>query len=196
MESADRRDPRPAPSGAAPRPCCPGVRHLRLFLAVAGPILVLDIATKHFVFNSLGAAVGGGELTATGRVAGIIPGILDIQCVLNKGAFSGWFAGAPWLLTAISAGAIAVITAVILRSARLTRVVILCCALLWAGTAGNLHDRLRFGGVRDFIRVTIPKVFEPWPNFNVADSAICIGVGLLLLHEFRRKEGDREKTSR
>ena len=49
-----------------------------------------------------------------------------------------------------------------------------------AGAAGNIHDRLRYGYVVDFVRFHLPSGWE-WPTFNVADAAIVVGVGLLLI---------------
>lgn len=51
-----------------------------------------------------------------------------------------------------------------------------------AGIIGNLYDRAFNGGcVRDFIDVLIPVIDYHWPTFNVADSLLCIGVGLMIL---------------
>ncbi|NOY91996.1 MAG: signal peptidase II [Deltaproteobacteria bacterium] len=49
-----------------------------------------------------------------------------------------------------------------------------------SGAAGNIHDRLRYGYVVDFVRFHLPSGWE-WPTFNVADAAIVVGVGLLLI---------------
>jgi signal peptidase II len=51
-----------------------------------------------------------------------------------------------------------------------------------SGIIGNLYDRAFNGGrVRDFIDVLIPIINRPWPTFNVADSMLCIGVGLMFI---------------
>jgi lipoprotein signal peptidase len=55
--------------------------------------------------------------------------------------------------------------------------------LLLGGAIGNLHDRVRFGEVTDFIQVGVAGHY--WPVFNVADSAITVGVSLLVLTLFR-----------
>jgi len=55
-------------------------------------------------------------------------------------------------------------------------------SLVLAGTLSNLTDRILHSGVVDFINLKI------WPTFNLADSAIVIGIGLLILRELRRKE--------
>ena len=66
-------------------------------------------------------------------------------------------------------------------------------ALALGGALGNLLDRLRFGSVIDFFNVKIIN----WPIFNVADSAITVGIILLLLHFVRtsREEGIRHEAS-
>lgn len=56
--------------------------------------------------------------------------------------------------------------------------------LVVGGAAGNLVDRVRFGEVVDFIEVGVRGVYT-WPIFNVADSAVCVGVGLLVWRAFR-----------
>jgi len=53
--------------------------------------------------------------------------------------------------------------------------------LILAGAAGNLIDRLCFHKVTDFIDAGIPGFFPRWPTFNVADSSVCIGMGILIL---------------
>lgn len=53
-------------------------------------------------------------------------------------------------------------------------------ALILSGAFGNLIDRVRFQKVTDFIEVGIPGVQPHWPNFNIADSCVCVGVGIIL----------------
>jgi signal peptidase II len=57
-------------------------------------------------------------------------------------------------------------------------------ALVIGGAAGNVYDRLTLGYVVDFISLHYQDLY--WPAFNVADSAICLGVGLLILDSFKR----------
>jgi signal peptidase II len=59
-------------------------------------------------------------------------------------------------------------------------------ALILGGAVGNLLDRVRFGYVVDFLDFAVSG--HHWPAFNVADSAICIGVGLLFLDMLRNDE--------
>ncbi len=65
--------------------------------------------------------------------------------------------------------------------------------LLAGGALGNLYDRFYFGGVRDFIKCYHGDWV--WPNFNLADSAICTAVGLLLLREFLFSRKQREAAA-
>jgi signal peptidase II len=71
--------------------------------------------------------------------------------------------------------------------------IVLCSAysLVLAGALGNLYDRLTYGYVIDFIHV----YYDNWhfPAFNIADSAICIGAGLLLLDAFRDQKSEELK---
>jgi len=64
-------------------------------------------------------------------------------------------------------------------------------ALILGGAIGNLYDRFRFGAVRDFIDVSFGNVKGwHWPTFNVADIALVVGIGMLLLFSFK-SEGAR-----
>jgi signal peptidase II len=69
--------------------------------------------------------------------------------------------------------------------------------LILGGAIGNLADRLRLGYVIDFLDffVTVGGKAHHWPAFNVADSAICVGIGLLVLDLWTRPEEKREATS-
>lgn len=60
----------------------------------------------------------------------------------------------------------------------------LALGLVAGGALGNAHDRLRFGEVVDFIEVGVRGIYT-WPIFNVADSAVFVGVGLLIWRAFR-----------
>jgi signal peptidase II len=147
---------------------------------VALPVLLLDQATKLYVSSHM-------ELLES---IPIIPHWLDLTYTRNSGAaFSmfanlpGWFRGA--FLMTLSIVAIIVLLILIARSDGLS-VTTFSLALIMAGAAGNLIDRLLRGQVVDFIRVH----YYDWnyPIFNVADSAITIGVALLLLMSLRSQD--------
>ncbi len=133
--------------------------------------LALDLWTKKVVFD---------WLEHRGSVS-IINGFLQFVRALNNGAAFGILAGKPYLLATVSVVALIVIFAVFLFSRSRQRLVHIALGLFAAGVCGNLYDRIFNGGlVRDFVDV----VYWPgkhWPAFNVADSLLCIGVGLLFI---------------
>lgn len=157
----------------------------RIALAAYGfalAIIVLDQITKALILGS--ADIVDPSLIPDGyRFAEVIPGILDLTMVRNTGVSFGLFGGgeARWFLTVFSivvAGALAVWA---LRTQR--RTLITAIGLVMGGAIGNVIDRIRFGYVVDFIDFSDTGLF-PWV-FNVADSAITIGVLLLILDSLR-----------
>lgn len=114
----------------------------------------------------------------------IIPDFFNLIYLVNNGAAFSILAGQPALWRQaffIGAGAIAlVLIGVAQRSfGRQSMVYSLALALIAGGAIGNLIDRIRFGYVIDFLDFFIGRYH--FPAFNVADSAICVGVGLFLI---------------
>jgi len=145
--------------------------------------LALDLWTKKMVFD---------WLEQRGSVS-IINDYLQLVRALNNGAAFGMFAGKPSLLTAVSVVALIVILAVFLLSGGQQRLVHIALGLFTAGVCGNLYDRIFNGGlVRDFIDVYYRKYH--WPAFNVADSLLCIGVGLLIISAFFTRQSSRRRA--
>ena len=135
--------------------------------------LALDLWTKKAVFNWLGPH----------ETYPIIDGFLRLIIAVNNGAAFNMFAGKPYFLAAVSIIAIMGIFAVFLFSGGLHKLVHIALGLFAAGVCGNLYDRLfNNGSVRDFIDVY--RGTYHWPTFNVADSLLCIGVGLLIISTF------------
>ena len=95
-----------------------------------------------------------------------------------------------WMLVALAGAATAAVFVYFWRTPRSDDRVLGACALLLAGIAGNLTDRVRLGHVIDFIEVHIGSY--QWPTFNVADAAICTGALLLALDIIT--EGKRKKV--
>lgn len=159
---------------------------LLLYAVIAAGIVGSDLWTKHLVFDMLGVHVvqsdGRAELAPAGQHQhDLIQGNLAFEAVLNFGAFNGMFRNIPWLLVAVSGIAVLVTALLVGVPPRAPPLLVVALALLAGGALGNLHDRLEYGAVRDFIKVYYHSWV--WPNFNLADSAICVGVGLLLLRE-------------
>jgi len=142
------------------------------FAAITAAIIVLDQLTKYVVIQRF-------RLHENVR---IIPGFFDLTYVRNPGAAFGFLAGAPgvWrsiFFITVSIAALAVIL-VLVRQAH-DRLPLIAFALIGGGAVGNLIDRVRFGEVVDFIDWYY-RTYH-WPTFNIADSAISIGVGLLAI---------------
>jgi signal peptidase II len=135
--------------------------------------LALDLWSKKAVFDFL----------RTRESFPIINGFLRLITAVNSGAAFSLFAGKPYLLAIISIIAFAGILIVFLFSGCMHRLIHVALGLFAAGVCGNLYDRLfNNGSVRDFIDVYWGEYH--WPTFNIADSLLCIGVGLLIISTF------------
>lgn len=140
-------------------------------LAIAG--LFFDLWTKDAVFNML----------KPDKTHVIINGFLELVIRENNGAAWSIFSGKTTLLIAVAGIAMAAIIIFFLFSGKQPRIIHIAMGFFAAGVSGNLYDRIfNEGHVRDFIRVYY-KGFE-WPTFNVADSLLCVGVGLLIISTF------------
>ena len=118
----------------------------------------------------------------------VVDGYWDWELAYNPGvAFSTFasFAGTPRcvLLLLVAVVALVGITLLALRARPDERLKRIAYALVAGGALGNLIDRLHDGAVTDFVRWRIHE--HRWPIFNVADAALLIGVGLLLLDGLR-----------
>ena len=138
--------------------------------------LTLDLWSKRAVFNWLEQK--------SGSSVSIVDGCLQLVVMENKGAAFGIAAGQYHLLVAVSVIALVVIFAVFLLGGTRQKLVHIALALFAAGVCGNLYDRIFNNGlVRDFIDVYYRQYH--WPAFNVADSLLCVGVGLMIISSFR-----------
>jgi signal peptidase II len=120
----------------------------------------------------------------------IIPGFLDLTHTRNTGVAFGFLANSssewmPYLLTLASALALVLILVYSLRHPAQDWRLQLGLMLVLGGAAGNLYDRVAYGYVIDFIDVFY-RTYH-WPTFNVADSSISVGIGLLLLQVLVQK---------
>ncbi|HUI55752.1 MAG TPA: signal peptidase II [Bryobacteraceae bacterium] len=120
----------------------------------------------------------------------VIPGFFDIIHSENRGVAFGLFNDTTWewrttLLVLLTAAAVIGVSIVLWRAERLDAVSRWGFALILGGAAGNVFDRLATGRVTDFLLFYIRDY--QWPAFNVADSAIVIGSGLLALDLLRPK---------
>jgi len=153
------------------------------FYALALGAILLDQSTKLLVVRSL----------RLGQSIPILPGCFDLVFILNPGAAFGLLAGLPEgvrapFLAAVALAAAALIVGYRHRHLRGQPLAASALALVLGGAVGNLIDRLRYGMVVDFLDFYLGRYH--WPAFNVADSCISVGVGLLLLDmllEWRRE---------
>ncbi len=118
----------------------------------------------------------------------LLDGLLSLSHVRNRGAAFGLLSDwdLPYqslLLSVLSVAALVAIAAYFLRLPAAARLPRLALALVLGGALGNLLDRIRLGYVIDFIHVYWRQ--HQWPDFNVADSAISIGVTLLVFDILR-----------
>ncbi len=156
------------------------VRRLVPFALAAGVVL-LDRITKGIIKSHIGL---------WDRPVAVIPGFFNIVHTENPGIAFGLLADAsgPWrnvLLIGFSIAVLVVITTVLLRGLH-TALLASGLALVLGGASGNLYDRIVHGTVTDFIEVYAGQHY--FPAFNVADSAISVGAGLLLLDMWLTRE--------
>jgi signal peptidase II len=131
---------------------------------------------------------------AIGSAIPIVPGILRFTHWLNEGAAFSLFADSASprtvriaLIAFTCVAALAVLIAMVRLGNRFT-ITTVALAMILGGALGNVHDRLEYGSVVDFIEVRIFSYH--WPDFNVADSAIVMGACLLLLDTLLRHRED------
>ena len=137
-----------------------------LIFAAAFAVLAADRVSKHVAMERLSAA---GPLE-------VIPNVFHLTLVLNRGAAFGILQGGTVLFIVLTLLAAALIIVHTFRSSAISLPVASSLGLILGGAAGNLVDRVRFGYVIDFLD------FRVWPVFNIADSAITLGAGILILN--------------
>jgi signal peptidase II len=154
-------------------------RRLPWLLLISAAVIVADRITKTWVSGHI----------QIGQVIPVIPHVLGISHWLNEGAAFSLFADSTspdkvrWGLIAFTLiAAVAVFGALIRLGSGITLTTV-ALALILGGAIGNVHDRIAYGSVVDFIEVHIFSYH--WPDFNVADSSIVVGACLLLLDSLR-----------
>ena len=149
-------------------------------------ILLLDQWTKSLIVQ---------KLSLYQRVE-VIQGFFNIVHVRNTGGAFGIFGGEKGglgsiLFVVVSLLAIGSIVYLFIKIKENEKTLALSFSLVLSGAIGNLIDRLRYGEVIDFLDFYLSSTH--WPAFNVADSAICIGIGLLALELLIR---DRKRSNK
>lgn len=174
--------------------------------------LTTDLVTKAVAFQQL-APLGVRYVEERGRheivlppdgkliVVEGIPGWLHFQGMVNEGAVFGIGQGQRWFFVAISILATGFILRLFAASGdhRFYQFVL---GMLLAGVLGNMYDRVNFGFVRDMIFMlpgrrwpgTGKEIF-PW-IFNIADTMLCVGVGMIFLYVLRGSPGSRDARTK
>lgn len=142
--------------------------------AISVVVFVGDQATKEVVEKAI----------PEHAVIPILPSCFNLTHTRNAGVAFGLFSDspAPWktvLLIVVSTALLATVVAVVWRSRRLPWEAGVGLALILGGALSNLFDRIRAGRVVDFLDVYFRSYH--WPTFNLADSAIVVGAGFLIL---------------
>ena len=121
----------------------------------------------------------------------VIPGFFDIVHARNRGAAFSMFADStspwrPFFLIGLSLAALILVAGILRKASTLDKSTAIGLSLILGGALGNVFDRIVSGAVTDFLDFYVGALH--WPAFNVADSAIVIGSGLLLLSLLRPKQ--------
>ena len=157
------------------------VRYLLLAL-LAGAIVGIDQATKLSIVQSM----------RLNESIPIVPNLFSLTYIRNPGAAFGLLAGSSDAFRMVFFGvtslfALALLGTILFRLPKKDWMGQLSIAGILGGAVGNLIDRLRYGEVIDFLDVYVDSYH--WPAFNVADSAISIGVVFLIIHfAFEKKD--------
>ena len=150
-------------------------RGWKRWLAASLAVVAADLATKAWVESAF----------APGEVREVTP-FFNLVLMHNSGAAFSFLAGAGgwqrWFFTAIAIAISAAIVVMLRRNHRNTTLA-LALALVLGGALGNLWDRLTLGHVVDFVQLHAAGYY--WPAFNVADSAITLGVAILIWDSVR-----------
>jgi signal peptidase II len=158
-----------------------GLRYLLLTL-IGLTVIIVDQATKYSIMQSM----------RLHESIPIIPNLFSFTYIRNPGAAFGLLAGSSNAFRTVFFGvtslfALALLGTILMRLPEKDWIGQLSIAGILGGAIGNLIDRLRFGEVIDFLDVYVESYH--WPAFNVADSAISVGVVCLIMHfAFERKE--------
>jgi len=157
-------------------------KYLKLAV-IAGLVVILDQVTKILILKYL----------PLHQNIGVIPGLFDITHIHNPGGAFGFMSGVSSKLRSIiflfiSSLAVGLIFYFYKKTPPALPWLSAAFALIFGGAIGNLVDRLRFGVVIDFLDFYIGNWH--WPAFNIADSAITVGIIIFIVHLLFKKIPD------
>lgn len=175
------------------------VRAVAIFLLLGAGGLVADLWTKSYMFERYWPYhQDPNQWPISHEPLWWIDGVLGIQTSTNGGALFGMMQGYQIVFVTLSGLALVGLLIWLFGfGAWRDRLLLVCLGLMTGGILGNLYDRLGFWHesitpadfhyhVRDWIHFRLAGVpyFDPWPNFNIADSLLVVGVLLMLVHNF------------
>jgi len=148
-------------------------------LTAAGVVIVLDQLSKAAILEFFGERLFGGREMVTS--------FFNLTLTYNRGISFGLFNGGARLNALVFSLAAAAIIAVLVYwlSRASSPFLAIAIGLIIGGAVGNVIDRLRLGAVVDFLDFHYDALH--WPAFNLADSAICVGVAAMLLDGLLRR---------
>ena len=159
----------------------------RWFLAALALALPLDQLSKIWIVKSF----------HYGERLQVIPGFFDLTHVRNPGGAFSFFASGPAeqrmiFFVGSTVLAIVLLALFLRRLEPQARLAALALGIILGGAVGNLIDRLVYGEVIDFLDFHLWGGYT-WPTFNVADSVIVVGVGILLVEIFMQDDGEQPR---
>lgn len=162
-------------------------RRWKIFFALSSVVVLADQLAKYWARNYLPTNARGYGLPVT-----VIHNFFDWRLSFNTGSAFGMFhnvGGARIFLTIVGIVAVIAIALMVRQTRDQQTRLIVALGLVAGGAVGNVIDRVLFGRVTDFV---VWRYYQhEWPTFNLADAALCVGVGLLFLDLGRepRKQG-------
>lgn len=149
---------------------------MRRWFGISAIVVALDLYTKHLIENAF--QLGDSKFVTS---------FFNLVRFHNEGAAFSFLSNAGgwqrWFFTTVAVIAVVVISYLIRKHAQ-QKLFCLGLSLVLGGAVGNLYDRLTLGYVVDFLYFHINDLY--WPAFNVADSAVCVGVAILLWDSFKQ----------
>jgi signal peptidase II len=163
-------------------------RSFSLLFLLAGLVIIADQLSKWLIMSRFGLH----------EIKTVVPGFFNLTYLHNRGAAFGLLANAdpawqPYFFILIACGALVFICFAFRQFRHRSALYLYAFGLIAGGAAGNLIDRVRYGSVVDFLDFYVADYH--WPAFNVADSAIVVGVGIFLLASLLDRDGAEGKSA-
>ena len=151
-------------------------KYALITLAVAAAVILVDRLSKIWVLNNIPL------YEEIAPIPALYPYFSFLHSA-NTGVAFGLFQGGSFIFTIIAGIAVIAIAIYSFRSGIQSLLMSISLGLMLGGAAGNLWDRLAYGAVVEFIKLQASDSLV-WPMFNLADSAIVVGTGLLIIYFF------------